>query len=123
MNEWLEQALEKLDKQLAQAKSAGRAASIMAEPVADVLKDFCRQDGEFAQAVVQGGDFKACMMAVAKDHGTALSDLEAYRRAVRFYFPGAQVRFKLELDLVGDAGEAAASDHRAKKLLDFTDFL
>ena len=67
----------------------GQACPHHAGPVAEAIKDFCRQSDEFAQAVVQGGDFPACMSTVAKGAGDALSDLEAYRRAVSFYFPGA----------------------------------
>ncbi len=123
MNDWIEKALEKLDRQTAEGAKAGRHAAVMAAPVAEALKDFCRQDGEFAQAVVQGGSFKDCMEKVAEKCGSALSDLEAYRRAVRFYFPGAQVRFRMELDLVGDAGESAGQSRREKKLLDLRTFL
>ena len=39
------------------------------------------------------------MKAVAKNCGSALSDLEAFRRAVQFYFPGADIRFRMEINL------------------------
>lgn len=65
----------------------GARARRLAEPVAEALKEFCRQEDEFAQAVVQGGPFADCMKAVSKGAGSVLSDWEAYRRAVRFYFP------------------------------------
>ena len=38
----------------------------MAPYVAEILKDFCGQNEEFAQAVVQGGSFSECMDAVVK---------------------------------------------------------
>lgn len=52
----------------------------MKSAVRDALLEFCRQNEEFAQAVVQGGAFPDCMAAVAKGVGSSISDLEAYRR-------------------------------------------
>lgn len=96
----LEAALKKLDEK----EVVGGKAGIMAPAVVAALRDFCRQDAEFAQAVAQGGSFKDCMAAVAKGVGGSLSDLEAYKRAVQFFFPGADVRMQLTIDLVGEAG-------------------
>ena len=98
MNEWYEQAA----KKLAAEKSSGsydRYASAMKGAVCEALDGFCRQDAEFAQAVVQGGTFAECMKAVAKNCGSSISDLEAFRRAVQFYFPGADVRFQMSVNL------------------------
>lgn len=117
----LEQALEKLRAGRGDTRSLGRAAQVMARPVADALEGFCRQDGEFAQAVVQGGGFADCMRAVAKDCGSALSDAEAYRRAVQFYFPGAEVRVTMTIDLCPGVEEESRSG--GGLLLNLTDFL
>ena len=121
MNAFLDQALNKL----AETVSGGMAGG-MAPEVRRVMTDFCRQDAEFAQAVAQGGSFKDCMAAVARDIPrvggvAALPDIEAYRRAVRFYFKGADVHFHMELDLCPAAEEAPRSTQ--KKLLDIADFL
>ena len=94
MNEWYEQAKSKLEAEK-KAGSYDRYASAMKGAVCEALDGFCRQDAEFAQAVVQGGTFADCMKAVAKGCGSAISDLEAFRRAVRFYFPGADVKFHM----------------------------
>ena len=65
------------------------------------------------------------MKTVAAGCGSGLSDLEAYRRAVRFYFPGADIRMSMTVDLIGEAGK----DQPQKKqdtsgiVLDFTQFL
>lgn len=93
-----ELAIKKLDTELAKLKGQP-AVEVMKQAVHDALVDFCRQDGEFAQAVYQGGSFAACMEAVAKGVGTAISDLEAYRRAVQFYFPGADIRVQMSVNL------------------------
>lgn len=101
---WREKALEKLEAERASAKY-DRYAQIMKDRVFETLADFCRQDEEFSQAVAQGGTFEECMKAVAKNCGTGISDLEAFRRAARFYFPGAEVRFRMSIDLCGEPQE------------------
>ena len=68
------------------------------------------------------------MKAVAKSVGGSISDLEAYQRAVRFYFPGAKVKMQLTIDLIGDAAEAPEKAREAEKkpeniVLDFRNFL
>lgn len=122
MSEYLAQALGRLDKEFKDGKALNRYAGVMAEPVRKQLEDFCRQDGEFAQAVAQGGTFKDCMAAVTKGVGSALSDVDAYERAVRFYFPGSRIRFQMTVDLVGDAGEETPSGAPERKVLNLADF-
>lgn len=123
MNIYLDKALKKLEEEY-KSGSFDKYANIMKSAVKDTIADFCRQDDEFAQAVVQGGSFTDCMKAVAKSCGTGISDLEAYRRAVRFYFPGAEIRFQMTIDLIGDAaGERESAQDIGTMILDFTQFL
>jgi hypothetical protein len=96
-------AIQKLDKELKELTKTTKHITVMKQPVHDALVDFCREVNEFAQAVYQGGTFAKCMEAVAKDCGNALSDLEAYRRAVQFYFPGADIRVQMRVSLCPDA--------------------
>lgn len=118
MNEFLEQALNKLTENV-----SGQKEGAMAPSVREALGDFCRQDAEFAQAVAQGGSFADCMKAVAQGVGGSISDLEAYRKAVRFYFSGAEVRFRMEIDLCPQAHEPEPDKPQAnKKILDISDF-
>ena len=121
-----EQAREKLAKD----KITGSKASAMAPAVKEALLNFAEQDEEFAQAIVQGGSFPDCMTAVAKGVGMSISDLEAYKKAVQFYFPGAEIRMQLTIDLVGDAAAAPAPEKKEPErkkpegiVLDFTQFL
>jgi len=126
-----EMAVAKIKKELAEYKG-GRAEEIMKNDVAEALSDFCRQDEEFAQAVMQGGSFSACMAAVAKNPGQGISDLTAYKRAVQFYFPGAGIEMSMTVDLcAGVRDEDTHGFVSAKKkregsdgiVLDLTDFL
>jgi len=116
---WYEQAVEKLDKEYKNGKY-DRYAGAMKSAVRDALKDFCRQDDEFAQAVAQGGSFEDCMKAVAKSVSGSLSDIEAYRRAVSFYFDGAKVEFQMKIMLT-PAAVTPTSEHGI--LLNFEDFI
>lgn len=118
MSQWLDEALKKLSAEREEGKKLNRYSGVLAEPVGKQLEEFCRQEEEFAQAVVQGGSFKDCMAAVTKGLGSAISDVNAYRKAVQFYFPGAEVRVKMSVDLVG-----AAAEEKAGILLDLADFL
>lgn len=124
MNGWYERAVEKL-KAEEKAGTYDRCAKAMKKAVLEALDGFCRQDAEFAQAVVQGGTFTDCMKTVAKNCGSAISDLEAFRRAVRFYFPGADVKFHMTVDLCADVGAepAAPVANAGLKILDLGDFL
>lgn len=67
MKVWYEQAQARLKEEYKAV--AGQKESAMKSAVRDALLKFCRQNEEFAQAVVQGGSFKDCMAAVAKGVG------------------------------------------------------
>ena len=100
--EFLEKAREKLKKELDGVN--GQKEGAVKLYVMEALLRFAEQDEEFAQAIVQGGSFKDCVAAVCKGVGNSISDLEAYRRAAAFYFPGSTVRFEMHIDLIGEAG-------------------
>lgn len=96
--EFLQQAIDKLSVEANNV--SGNKENAMKIEVKKALVDFSNQELEFAQAIAQTGKtFAECMSEVAKGVGTHISDLKAYERAVRFYFPGAGVRFKMEIDL------------------------
>lgn len=122
---WGSQAVEKLEHEY-KGGNYDRYAQIMKQSVKQALENFCQQDEEFAQAVVQGGTFEDCMKKVANGCGNGLSDLEAFRRAVQFYFQGADIQFQMKIDLAphdtDDENEAELSGQRAV-VLDFSDFL
>ena len=106
LENWLTKAFQKLDAE--QKAVSGKKEKVMAPAVLVAIKDFCKQEPEFAQAVVQGGTFAECMKKVAAGVGNSISDLEAYSKAVQFYFPGAKVQMALTIDLIGDAAGDSA---------------
>lgn len=85
-------------------KPKNRYAQILQRPVARALASFI-ENPEFADAVAAKGDkgFSECLEAVTKGIGVSISDIEVYRRAANFYFPGCGVRFKMEIDLTAGA--------------------
>lgn len=99
-----EQAVEKLNNELKAFKSIDRKASAVKDAVADTLKKFCNQDEEFAQAVVQTDKtLLDCCTEIMKSVGNAISDIEVYKKAVNFYFAGAEIKMTMEIDLIGSA--------------------
>ena len=128
MSEFRDQALEKLRKEAAAVSGSKERA--MSEAVRATLENFAGQEEEFAQAIVQGGSFADCMKAVAKGVGASISDLEAYKKAVQFYFPGAEIRMQMTIDLIGAAAAVPATEEKEPErkkpeniILDFTEFL
>ena len=96
-------AIDKLSEENKKFKG-NRYATAMRTEVLHTLIGFCKQDEEFAQAVAQSDKtFSDCMEQVAKGISNSISDIEAYRRAVAFYFPGATVNFVMKIDLIGAA--------------------
>ena len=120
MSFWFDQAKERLEAEYKAVN--GPKVSAMKAAVRDALLEFCQQDEEFAQAVAQGGSFQDCMEAVAKGVGYSISDLEAYRGAVSFYFPGAGIKFSMKIDLCDSVKDAPHPDGPGI-VLDLSDFL
>ena len=127
MSEFRDQALEKLRKEAVAVSGSKERA--MSEAVRATLENFAGQEEEFAQAIVQGGSFPDCMKAVAKGVGMSISDLEAYKKAVQFYFPGAEIRMQMTIDLIGAAAASSPETKEPERkkpeniVLDFTEFL
>ena len=106
--DFYKEAAERLHKELPTVK--GQKENAVKHAVQEALLNFARQDEEFAQAIAQGGSFADCMAAVCKGIGTSISDLEAYRRAAAFYFPGSDVRFEMRIELAPEAGDTVGAD-------------
>lgn len=125
LENWRLKAKEKLDKE--QKTVTGQKEKAMSYAVVVQLNHFCDQEEEFAQAVVQGGSFADCMKAVAKGVGNYISDIDAYKKAVQFYFPGAEIKVQMTIDLIGKAAEpepapVAAPQKKPALTLNLMDF-
>lgn len=97
------QAIKKLDEEYKAGKYDRYGRAVKA-PVLKALKGFIEQENEFAQAIVESkGTFSDCLAKIMEKCGSSISDLEVYKRAVQFYFAGATIDFKMEINLIGDA--------------------
>ncbi len=94
---------EKLTNELKEAKLS-RKGKVVKDAVVEALISFAEQNSEFAQAIVQSEKPVAdCIEYTVKCCGSAIADIEVYRRAAEFYFPTAKVKFNMTIDL-GDDG-------------------
>lgn len=96
-----DQAIQKINAE--QKQVSGSKEKAMANAVFQVVHDFCLQEERFAQAVVDGGTFADCMKAVAKGVGNSISDLDAYKKAVKFYLPDADIKVQMSIHLPGNS--------------------
>ncbi|MBQ8961642.1 MAG: hypothetical protein IJ071_10605 [Ruminococcus sp.] len=85
----------------------GKVQQVIAGPTAEALREFCRQEPEFEQAVADSSKtFQDCLDSLDEELSEvregAVSDLEVYSRAVKYYFATATVHFRMEIDLCGN---------------------
>ncbi len=113
-----EQAQQKLSADMNKIKGAKESA--MKQEIKEVLCSFIEQDNEFAQAVVEGGSFSDCMKEVAKDVGSSISDIDAIRKAVRFYFDNAVVNFSMTINVNPYDNNVPKSDAQKKSVLNLS---
>lgn len=88
---------EKLKNELTGFNDKGlpRFAGAMAKAIEAMLESFCEQDERFAEKVLSSDKtLTDCVKSVLSGTQYVLSDVEAYRKAVAFYFPGADVDFR-----------------------------
>ena len=108
----------------------GRYQQAIAPETAKALISFCGQEKEFEQAVEQSGKtFQECLDTVVKGIGRSISDIDVYRKAVQFYFEGAEVQFIMKINLYGNSeappitvrkgGKKSALNLSFDSLLDF----
>lgn len=103
---------EKLTAELKNVK-LGKYENVVKSYVLDEICIFAKQNSEFAQAIEQSDkSFADCLKATVKGVGASLEDLEVYKRAVAFYFPGADIKCTMTLDL-GDGGFSSKTSTEA----------
>lgn len=126
MSDIVTEAKEKLAREHKAARY-DQYARIMKDGVKQTLVQFCDQSEVFAEKVAHGKSFEECMKAVAKNCGNGLSDVDAYKRAVKFYMPEAKIRVHMEI-FTGEAPvpeqvQSAAEPVRQDGIVDLSAFL
>lgn len=101
--DWRLKAKEKLEKENVDFKGS-REAQAVREYILKTLIRFADQEPRFAEVICNTTrTLSECCAAVVHNAGRVLSDLDAYRRAVQFYFPHAEVEFMMNVKLTGSA--------------------
>ena len=91
------------EKYFATGSIKGQKEKAIASATAAALISFCEQEPEFEQAIEQSGaDFQSCLNDVVSGVGTSISDIDVFRKAVKFYFSTATVSVVMTIDLSGD---------------------
>ena len=95
-------ATDKIAKELSEFKG-DRYGQAVKSFVASTLTNFCGQSQRFAQVVYETpATLSDCCAEIMKGCGSHISDIDVYRGAVRYYFPGAEIEFTLTIDASGD---------------------
>lgn len=96
-------AIKKLDEE-EKSFIGGFKAKLIFPHVCKTLRGFIDEDDRFAEVFANTArTVSECCAAIVDKSGDALSDLEVYRKAVQFYFPNADVEFKMNVRITGDA--------------------
>ena len=104
--DWRAKAKTKLEDEN-KAFKGSREARAVRHYILKTLIYFADQEPRFAEVVCNTKrTFAECCAAVVDNAGNMISDLEAYRRAVQFYFPNAEVEFVMNVKLTGAAPTA-----------------
>ena len=104
--DWRAKAKAKLEDEN-KAFKGGREAQAVRDYILKTLIYFADQEPRFAEVVCNTKrTFSECCAAVVHNAGGMISDLDAYRRAVQFYFPNAEVEFIMNVKLTGAAPAA-----------------
>ncbi len=96
-------ATEKIAAELKDFKGGNKETAV-SKFVASTLVHFCEENERFAQVVYRTPrTLSDCCAEVMKKCGNSISDIDVYRGAVKHYFPNADVFFKMEIHITGDA--------------------
>ena len=94
-----EAAKEKINKERTEIKG-DRYAQAVAPFVADTLVVFVEENTEFATAIANSEKtLNECCIEITKGAQQYLSDLEVYKRAVKFYLPDADLKCEMRVVL------------------------
>ena len=68
------------------------------------MTHFCQESAQFAQVVYKTRrTLSDCCAQVMKGTGNCVSDIDVYRGVVRAYFPNADVKFLMDIEINGEA--------------------
>jgi hypothetical protein len=84
--------------------------------VASTLTHFCGQNERCAETVYKTTrTLSECCAEIMDGCGNQISDIDVYRGAVQSYFPNADISFKMDIEINGDAPGADELNRPSKK--------
>ena len=96
-------AVEKIAGEL-KTFTGGRKEKCVSSHVAAQITHFCEESPEFAEVVYKTKrTLSDCCTEVLKGVGNHISDIDVYRGIVKSYFPNADVRFLMNIEINGAA--------------------
>ena len=105
-------AAEKIAAEL-KAFSGGQKEKAVSKFAAETVAHFCGKSSQFAEVVYKTRrTLSDCCAQVMKGAGNYVSDIDVYRGIVRAYFPNADVKFLMNIEING----AAPSEDEMNKL-------
>lgn len=116
-------AITKLTDELAAFKGDHYGNAVKNE-VAEALMDFCNKSESFAAIIAESSHtLSDCVRKIMNGCGSAISDLEVYRRAVHFYCPDATVHFDMVIELPGAEAAPAPAAAENPNIINIFDIL
>ena len=107
-------AAEKIAAEL-KSFTGGSKEKAISKFAAETLAHFCEESPQFAQVVYKTRrTLSDCCAEVMKGTGNYVSDIDVYRGIVRAYFPNADVKFLMNIEINGAAPSEAAAPAPAK---------
>ena len=108
-------ATAKIAEELANFKG-GTKEKTVSKFVASTLTHFCEKNERFAEVVYKTPrTLSDCCAEIMHGAGNQISDIDVYRAAVQSYFPNADIFFKMEIQINGDAPSDAELNRPFKK--------
>lgn len=95
-----------------------RIGKAIAELTGKILKELCEMEPEFEQAIRQSDkSFTDCIDAVSFTISRSghTSDFDVFKKAVKFYFPGATINYHVSINMSGEVEAEAAKKKPYKK--------
>ena len=93
--------------------SGGQKEKAVSKFAAETVTHFCGESSQFAEVVYKTRrTLSDCCAEVMKGTGNYVSDIDVYRGIVRAYFPNADVKFLMNIEING----AAPSEEEMAKL-------
>lgn len=108
-------AIEKLETEIKEYKG-NRYGDAVQPYVSNTLRKFCEDNETFAEVFYKTKrTLSDCLKEVMKGCGSAISDIEVYRRVARFYFPNSEVEFLMQISITGEKPDENYLNQEAPK--------